>query len=59
MLLVRAESHTKYGKGAQLGKLFKGGQKLFDEITYARILTDASGTFFTVVAEEEAENSTV
>jgi hypothetical protein len=59
MLIVRQTFQAKYGRGDELVALFKefntrmqgeGGAPRF------RILTDASGTFFTVVTEVEVEN---
>jgi hypothetical protein len=60
MLLVRQVFQAKYGRGDELVALFKefntrmqqeGGQG-----PRFRILTDASGPFFTVVTENEVEN---
>jgi hypothetical protein len=52
MIQVRDVFQAKYGKGGELVQLFKDG---FAEwgMTNVRILTDASGQFFTVVTERE------
>jgi hypothetical protein len=62
MLVARQVFHAKYGRGDELVALLKemnarlaeGGADSF----HFRILTDASGTFFTVVTEVEVENFT-
>lgn len=60
MLIARQVFHAKYGRGDELVALFKelnstvrdaGG-----EAPRFRILTDASGPFFTVVTEIEVES---
>ena len=52
MILVRDVFQAKYGKAGELVALLKeAGQKLPQYP--GRILTDASGTFFTVVTETE------
>lgn len=59
MLLVRQTFQAKYGRGDELVALFKGFNKRMSEegtIARFRILTDASGPFFTVVSEIEAES---
>jgi hypothetical protein len=56
MLVVRDVFQAKYGKGGELVELFKEGRKLWEELYGTRILTDASGPFFTVVTEREAES---
>lgn len=55
MMLVRDIFQAKYGQAGDLVALFKEAR---DEwAPYAgRILTDASGRFFTVVVETEVEN---
>ncbi len=57
MILVRDVFQAKYGKGGDLVALFKEGQEMWKD-TYGqeRILTDASGPFFTVVTEVEFES---
>ena len=51
MILVRDVFQAKYGKGGELVALFKElRQQRLRQFVY-RILTDASGPFFTVVAE--------
>jgi hypothetical protein len=56
MLLVRNVFQAKYGKGDELVALFKEYLETLRETINMRILTDASGQFFTVVTEEEVEN---
>lgn len=55
-IIVRDVFQAKYGKGDELVALFKGfyaqGEKLGMRVPH-RILTDASGQFFTVVTEDE------
>jgi len=55
MMLVRDVFQAKYGKSGELVALFKeAGQKWPDAMRYGRrVLTDASGPFFTVVTETE------
>lgn len=54
MMIVRDVFQAKYGKGSELVALFKEAQERWPEGYYAsRILTDASGQFFTVVTETE------
>jgi hypothetical protein len=58
MILVRDVFQAKYGKGGDLVALFKEAQARWPDATKygRRILTDASGPFFTVVTETEVEN---
>ena len=56
MMLVRDVFQAKYGKGGELVALFKEGRKTWAEQIDMRILSDASGSFFTVVTEREIEN---
>jgi hypothetical protein len=58
MLIVRQCFQAKYGRGNELVALFKEFNKRMQEAgaPRLRILTDASGPFFTVVTEVEAEN---
>jgi|FLYK01.1.fsa_nt_gi hypothetical protein len=53
MILVRDVFQAKYGRGGELVALFKQARQLWPYAT--RILTDASGPFFTVVTETEPE----
>jgi len=55
MILVRDVFQAKYGKGGDLVALFKEIKEKWPEsANYGyRILTDASGPFFTVVTETE------
>jgi hypothetical protein len=55
MILVRSVFQAKYGKGGDLVALFKESQE-WPESAADRILTDASGSFFTVVTETEVES---
>jgi hypothetical protein len=63
MLLVRQVFQAKYGHGDELVALFKEFNTRMEEASGAaprfRILTDASGTFFTVVTEVEVESFAV
>ncbi|MGH2522680.1 MAG: hypothetical protein ACRDH2_09290 [Anaerolineales bacterium] len=52
MILVRDVFQAKYGKGGELVALLKETRQ-WPSGGYSRILTDASGPFFTVVAEAE------
>jgi hypothetical protein len=56
MILVRDVFQAKYGKGDELVALFKEGLTTWGNSINMRILTDASGPFFTVVTEEEVES---
>jgi hypothetical protein len=55
MILVRDVFQAKYGQGGALVALFKEVREKWPESAqYAyRILTDASGPFFTIVTETE------
>jgi hypothetical protein len=55
MMIVRDILQAKYGKGGDLVALFKEAQK-WPQKYGQRILTDASGQFFTVVVETEADS---
>jgi hypothetical protein len=56
MIIVRDVFQAKYGKGSEVAALFKEAKEKWS-IQYApRILTDASGPFFTVVTETESES---
>jgi hypothetical protein len=60
MLLVRQVFQAKYGRGDELVALFRElNMRMRDAGELSpqfRILTDASGSFFTVVTETEVEN---
>jgi len=60
MLIVRQVFQAKYGRGDELVALFKEMNKKVEDSGLSmppfRILTDASGPFFTVVTEIEAES---
>lgn len=55
MMLVRDVFQAKYGKGGELVALFKEARQKWPAMQQygSRILTDASGPFFTVVTETE------
>lgn len=57
MILVRDVFQARYGKGGELVALFKEARQKWVVAPYGqRILTDASGPFFTVVTETEVES---
>jgi hypothetical protein len=56
MIVVRDVFQAKYGKGDELVALFKEAKAEWPPEYATRILTDASGPFFTVVVETELEN---
>lgn len=56
MIIVRDVFQARYGKGGDLVALFKEAQQQWSAGYASRILTDASGTFFTVVTETEFQN---
>jgi hypothetical protein len=56
MIIVRDVFQAKYGKGGDLVALFKEAKESWPQGYATRILTDASGPFFTVVSETEVEN---
>jgi hypothetical protein len=57
MIIVRDVFQAKYGKGGELVALLKEAAAAQpDVMAYRRILSDASGPFFTVVAEAEVES---
>ncbi|MFA7295902.1 MAG: hypothetical protein WC211_01785 [Dehalococcoidia bacterium] len=58
MILVRQTFQAKYGRGDELVGLFKElhARAEFPHRDSARILTDASGRFFTVITEYETES---
>ena len=53
MILVRDVFQAKYGKCDELVELFRVAQETWSQRYIRRILTDASGQFFTVVTEAE------
>ena len=59
MIIVRDVFQAKYGQGGELVNLFKQAQKQWRDLYAPRILTDMSGSFFTVVTETEVENLAV
>jgi hypothetical protein len=56
MILVRDVFQAKYGKGGELVALFKEIRQQWPAQSVDRILTDASGPFFTVVTETRVES---
>jgi hypothetical protein len=58
MIVVRDVFQAKYGKGGDVVALFKEARERWPEAAQygRRILTDASGPFFTVVTETEVES---
>jgi hypothetical protein len=55
MMIVRDVFQAKYGHGGELVALLKEAQRDMPR-SFQRILTDASGPFFTVVTEIEVAN---
>ncbi len=56
MIIVRDVFQAKYGKGGDLVALFKEAKDNWTVQYSPRVLTDASGQFFTVVTEEQYED---
>ncbi len=56
MILVRDTFQAKYGKSSELVALFKEARQKWPTKYADRILTDASGPFFTVVTETTVES---
>ena len=56
MIIVRDVFQAKYGKGSELVALFKEASEKWSVKYTPRVLTDASGPFFTVVTEEEFDS---
>jgi hypothetical protein len=56
MILVRDTFQAKYGQGGALVALFKEVRQQWPAQSVDRILTDASGPFFTVVTETTVES---
>ena len=58
MIVVRDVFQAKYGKGGDLVAHFKEMHQRWPEAAQygRRLLTDVSGTFFTVVTETEVES---
>ncbi|MDQ4076161.1 MAG: hypothetical protein M3220_07925 [Chloroflexota bacterium] len=56
MILVQSVFQAKYGKGNELVELFQEGRATWGSGRDMRILTDASGPFFTVVTQAEVES---
>lgn len=56
MILVRQVFQAKYGRGDELVVLLKELRGILPRGRDLRILTDASGRFFTVVTENEVDS---
>lgn len=56
MIIVRDVFHAKYGRGDELVSLLKELKGIIPGEANMRILTDASGRFFTVVTESQVES---
>ena len=56
MIVVRGVFRAEYGKGGDLVALFREAREKWLEQYADRILTDASGAFFTVVVETRVES---
>ncbi len=56
MIVVRDVFQAEYGKGGKLVALFKEAREKWSAAYADRILTDAGGSFFTVVVETEVES---
>ena len=56
MIVVRDVFQARYGKGDELVALLKEANKMWSGGRNARLLTDLSGPFFTVVNEAEYDN---
>ena len=57
MIVVRDVYQARYGKGDELVALFKEAQATWAKsLVQLRVLTDASGPFFTIVTEQEVES---
>ena len=56
MIVVRDVFKAKYGKGGELVNLFKEANEKYPAFNLDRILTDASGPFFTVITERTEES---
>jgi hypothetical protein len=60
MIIVRDVYQAKYGKGTELVALLADFDKILAPVvgkaTHSRVLSDASGPFFTIVHETEVES---
>ena len=56
MIIVRDVFRAKYGKGSDLVALFIEAKENWSVKYEPRVLTDASGPFFTVISEVQYEN---
>ena len=57
MIVVRDVFQARYGKSDELVALFKEAQATWAKsLVQQRVLTDASGPFFTIVTEQEVES---
>ena len=56
MLVVRNVFQAKYGKGEELVQLMKESDTIWPSERKYRLMTDLSGSFFTVITESDYEN---
>ena len=56
MIVVRSVFQAKYGKGDELVQLIKESDAIWPSERKYRMMTDLSGSFFTVVTETEYES---
>jgi hypothetical protein len=56
MIVVRDVFQAKFGKGNDLMALFKEAKQKIPNLYGDRVLTDASGSFDTVIAETDVTN---
>jgi hypothetical protein len=56
MIVVRDVFHAKYGKGSELVRMLKEASMEATALKFDRVLTDASGPFFTIVTERTVES---
>ena len=56
MIIVRDVFQAKYGKGGELVALLKEANQAWGAQYARRVMTDASGPFFTIVTETEVDS---
>jgi hypothetical protein len=56
MIVVRGTFQARYGRGDELVQIFKEASAIWPSGRNARLLTDLSGPFFTVVSEAEYDS---
>lgn len=59
MIIVRNTFYCKWGKGGEALAVLKEARERFSLFENMKIMTDASGRFFTLVTEEEIESFAV